>query len=176
MKTFGLIATTTVLLAFSHASFAKRTAAEEAAKRAAQQAKKDAKASSTSSNSGGQLNQVTNADRIRLEAKFEPDEVAGAEVENGKELKVRFESGKKLRLDAEAENFPEGSSFSVIVGGVNIGSITVALTSTGLIEGEISFRANNWPAGLPQDIPSGTIVEFLDASGASIASGPLMPK
>lgn len=138
-------------------AYAKRTAEEQAAKDAAKATKKQS--------------------RIRLEAKFNLDEVAGdeaTEVANGRELYVRFRSqNEKNRIDAEASNFEVGTQLEVFVGDVSLGVITVEDTGAA-IEGELGFRDADWPQGLPTTITVGTIVRFVDAAGAVVAEGPMI--
>lgn len=150
--TFGLVS-----MSYSQASFAKRTPEEQAAKDAAKAAKDAAK------------NNAAASTRVRLDANFEADPA----VETDAEYHAKFRNdGGKIRLDAEASGFPDGTMVQVFVGNIKIGVITVLAG-----EGEISFRdAATWPVGLPMDLKAGTMVRFLDMANKVLAEGPFVAK
>lgn len=112
------------------------------------------------------------ASRVRLQAVIKLDEQEGdeeAEVENGREMKVRFESrGDRKRLRAQAENFADGTVFEVFIGTTSLGQMTV---SGG--EAKAALRDEEVPAAL--EIKEGTVIRFVGSDGTDV-SAPLAVK
>jgi hypothetical protein len=140
---------------------AKRTTEEQAAKDSEKAAKK-----------AGSVSQQS--DRIRLLAKFRLDEIPSTdeavEIEEGRELYVEFRNDRgRLRLKAEASNFEVGTEFEVMVGTTSLGILTVQQLADGTTQGELSLR----DAQVTIPVKVGTIVQFIDPSGAIIAEGPM---
>lgn len=156
---------------------------EQSAKKAAKDAEKSVKDAEKTAKKVAK--EAQKSQRIELLAKMKQAEADDSDnevevdvSENEASLKYRVKSGLH-KLTAEVEGFADGDVMKmyVVINNKEVLVASLELVDDGTIpRQEVEFDDATWPAGVPLDLPSGTLVKVRDSKGAVVLEGSLVSK